>query len=138
MTVNDVLNYNQVFKSIIDNTTNVNALVKFKLLGMCKQFEPIIENFEKVRQDKIREFSNMNEGGNYGIIAPEKDKFENNEDFEKAQKEFDEAVEKFDAAIKEVTDSEVKIEIEKFKASDIIDAGIPADYLLAIYDLIEE
>ena len=138
MTVNEVLNYNQIIKSIIDNATDINALIKFKLLGMCKQFEPIVENFEKVRQDKIREFGTKNEDGNIGIVPPEKDKYENDEDFEKAQKEFNDAVDKFNKAIEEVTNSEIKIEIEKFKSADIMDAGLPADYLLAIYDLIEE
>lgn len=138
MTVNEVLNYNQIIKVIIDNATDVNALIKFKLLGMCKQFEPIVDNFERVRQDKIREFGTKSDDGNIGIIPPEKDSFESDEDFDKAQEEFNNAVAKFNKAIEEVANSEVKIEIEKFKSSDIMDAGLPADYLLAIYDLIEE
>ena len=138
MTVNEVLNYNQIIKSIVDNAPNVNALIKFKLLGMCKQFEPIVENFEKVRQDKIREFGTVSGDGNIGIIPPNKDDFEDDNDFEKAQEEFNETVDKFNAAIEEVAMSEVKVEIEKFKSADIMDAGLPANFLLAIYDLIEE
>lgn len=138
MTVNDVLNYDQIIKTIIDNATDINALIKFKLLGMCKQFEPIVENFTRVRQDKIREFGTTSDNGDIGIIPPNKDDFENDEDFEKAQKEFDDTVDKFNAAIEEVAMSEVKVEIEKFKSADIMDAGLPANFLLAIYDLIEE
>ena len=56
MLVKDVLKYNRIIKAIIDNTTDVNALVKFKLLGMLKQFEPTILNYETIRVEKINEY----------------------------------------------------------------------------------
>ena len=53
MKVKEVLNYNRIIKAIIDNADDVNSLVKFKLLGMLKQFEPIVTNFETIRDEKI-------------------------------------------------------------------------------------
>lgn len=138
MLVKDVLKYNDIIKSIIDNAKDVNALVKFRLLGMCKQFEPVVANFAVIQNEKIKQYGTTAEDGNIGIFAPKKESFENDEDFEKAQKEFEDTIEKFDTDINEVLNSETEIEIKKFKYTDIVDAGLPADYLLAIYDLIEE
>lgn len=138
MTVNEVLNYNRIIKSIVDNAKDVNALVKFRLLGMCKQFEPVVSNFETIRGEKIREYGSEDENGNIGIISPKKEDFENDEDFEKANKDYEVAVEKFSKDLEEILNSETDIEIKKFKYTDIVDAGLPSDYLLAIYELIEE
>lgn len=138
VTVDDVLRYNRILKSIIDNAKDVNALVKFKLLGMCKQFEPIVANFEIVQNEKIIQYGNTTKNGNTGIIKPNRDDFENDKDFEEAEKKYDEAIEKFSNDLNEVLNSKADIDIVKFKYTDIIDAGLPADYLLAIYELIEE
>ena len=56
----------------------------------------------------------------------------------KAQKEFEETVEKFEGDLKKVLDADAEIELKKFKYSELIDKGIPADFLLGLYDLIEE
>ena len=138
MKVKEVLEYNRIIKAIIDNASDVNALVKFRLLGMLKQFEPIVANFETIREGKILEYGKKTEDGNTGIIPPNKEDFEKDEDFEKANKEFEETVKKFSTDLDEVANSEADIEIKKFKYTEIVDAGLPADYLVAIYDLIEE
>lgn len=138
MQVKKVLDYNKIIKAIIDNEKDIDALVKFRLLGMCKQFEPIVANFETVRDEKIMQYGTITEDGNTGIIPPNRENFDNDEDFEKAQKEFEKTVAKFTDDLDKVLDSEIQIEIKKFKPEDIMDAGLPADYLLAIYDLIEE
>lgn len=138
MQVKKVLDYNKIIKAIIDNEKDIDALVKFRLLGMCKQFEPIVANFETVRDEKIMQYGTITEDGSTGIIPPNKENFNNDEEFEKAQKEFEETVAKFTDDLDKVLDSEIQIEIKKFKPEDIMDAGLPADYLLAIYDLIEE
>lgn len=138
MQVKKVLDYNKIIKAIIDNEKDIDALVKFRLLGMCKQFEPIVANFETVRDEKIMQYGTITEDGSTGIIPPNKEDFNNDEEFEKAQKEFEETVAKFTDDLDKVLDSEIQIEIKKFKPEDVMDAGLPADYLLAIYDLIEE
>ena len=138
MKVSEILDYNNVIKAIIDNAKDVNALVKFRLLGMCKQFEPIVANFETIRQEKIAQYGTTDENGNVGIFAPKKENFENDDDYKKSSEEFETTIERFTADLNEVLNSESDIEIKKFKYTDIMDAGLPSDYLIAIYDLIEE
>ena len=53
----NVLEINNVLKSIIDNTElKIDALFKFKLLGIMKSFEIPIANFEIIRNEKIKEY----------------------------------------------------------------------------------
>ena len=138
MIVKDILDYNRKIKIIIDNAKDVNALVKFKLLGMLKQFEPVIANFETVRNEKILKYGTTTEDGNIGIFEPKKDDYENDDDYNKAMDDYFDAIKKLNDDLNEVVESDIDIEITKFKYTDIMDAGIPSDYLLAIYDLIEE
>ena len=138
MLVKDVLKYNRIIKAIIDNTTDVNALVKFKLLGMLKQFEPTILNYETIRVEKISEYGKLSDDGDMGIFPPKKEDFDNDDEYEKAHKEFEDTIKKFSDDLSEVEEAEADIEIKKFKYTDIMDAGLPADYLVAIFDLIEE
>ena len=51
-----VLELNNMLKAIIDNTElKIDSLLKFKLLGMLKNREIPVNNFEAVRNEKIRE-----------------------------------------------------------------------------------
>ena len=138
LTVGKVMNYNKIIKAIVDNATDVNALVKFRLLGMCKQFELIVANFEIVRDEKIKQYGTVKDNGNIGIITPVRTDFENDEEFNEAMENFKNTVDKFNKEIAEVLESDSKLKLTKFKYTDIMDAGLPSDYLLAIYDLIEE
>lgn len=138
MTINDVLNYNKAIMTIIDNINNMPALVKFKMLGMCKQFEPIVSNFDSIRQDKIRQYSNNKEDGSSGIIMPNKDDFENDDEYTKAVAEYEDCIKKFTDDIKELLNSEADITVKKFKVDEIMNVGIPSEYLISIYDLMEE
>lgn len=138
MTINDVLNYNKAIMTIIDNINNMPALVKFKMLGMCKQFEPIVSNFDSIRQDKIRQYSNNKEDGSSGIIMPNKDDFENDDEYTKAVAEYEDCIKKFTDDIKELLNSEADITVKKFKVDEIMNVGIPSECLISIYDLMEE
>ena len=138
MTVNDVMNYNRVIKNIIDNVSNIPALIKFKLLGMCMQFESTVSNFDTVREEKIRQYSNGETNGVIGIVAPNKENYENDDEYQKAVEEYDNNIKQFSADMSKVLESETEINIKKFKAEDIMNAGIPSEYLIHIYDLIEE
>lgn len=138
MTVNEVLNYNKIFKAIIDDNNDISALLKFKFLSACKQFEPVVSNFETVREEKINQYSTNNSDGRVGIVPPVKDDYENDEDYAKAQETFEKNIKKFSDDMNELLASEADVEIKKFKASDVMDKGLSADYLVAIYDFIEE
>ena len=122
----NVLEINNVLKSIIDNTElKIDALFKFKLLGIMKSFETPIANFEVIRNDKIKEYGKEleDENGNksIGIDANDKD-----------------TIVKFSEDINKVIESEVDVNINKLKSVDVFDKGLPADYLVRLYPIIEE
>ena len=122
----NVLEINNVLKQIIDNTElKIDALFKFKLLGIMKSFEIPIANFEVIRNEKIKEYGKEleDENGNksIGIDANDKD-----------------TIVKFSEDINKVIESEVDVNIEKLKAIDVFDKGLPTEYLVKLYPIIEE
>ena len=122
----NVLEINNVLKLIIDNTElKIDALFKFKLLGIMKSFEIPIANFEVIRNEKIKEYGKEleDENGNKSIGISVDDK---------------EAIAKFSEDINKVIDSEVDVSIEKLKAIDVFDKGLPTEYLVKLYPIIEE
>ena len=117
-----VLDLNAMLKTIIDNTElKIDSLLKFKLLGILKNIEIPVNNFEAVRNEKIREYGKENDEGNIGISADDT-----------------ESMEKFTNDMNEVINSDVEVNIQKLKAVDVFDKGLPADYLVGLYPIIEE
>ena len=122
----NILEINNILKSIIDNTElKIDALFKFKLLGIMKSFEIPIANFEVIRNDKIKEYGKELEDKNgnksIGIDANDKD-----------------AIAKFSEDINKVIESEVDVNINKLKSVDVFDKGLSANYLVRLYPIIEE
>ena len=117
-----VLELNNMLKAIIDNTElKIDSLLKFKLLGILKNIEIPVNNFEAVRNEKIREYGKENDEGNIGISADDT-----------------ESMEKFTKDMNDVINSDVEVNIQKLKATDVFDKGLPADYLVGLYPIIEE
>ena len=117
-----VLELNNMLKAIIDNTElKIDSLLKFKLLGILKNIEIPVNNFETVRNEKIREYGKENDEGNIGISADDT-----------------ESMEKFTKDMNELVNSDVEVNIQKLKAVDVFDKGLPADYLVGLYSIIEE
>ena len=117
-----VLELNNMLKAIIDNTElKIDSLLKFKLLGILKNIEIPVNNFEAVRNEKIREYGKENDEGNIGISADDT-----------------ESMEKFTNDMNEVINSDVEVNIQKLKAVDVFDKGLPADYLVGLYPIIDE
>ena len=107
-----VLDLNAMLKSIIDNTElKIDSLLKFKLLGILKNMEICVNNVETIRNEKIREYGKENDEGNIGISADDT-----------------ESMEKFTNDLNEVINSDVEVNIQKLKAVDVFDKGLPADY----------
>ena len=122
----NVLEINNVLKQIIDNSElKIDALFKFRLLGIMKNLEVPIANFNVIRDEKIKEYGKEleDENGNksIGIDANDKD-----------------AIAKFSEDINKVIESEVEVNIEKLKAIDVFDKGLPTEYLVRLYPIIEE
>ena len=117
-----VLELNSMLKAIIDNTElKIDSLLKFKLLGILKNIEIPVNNFEAVRNEKIREYGKENDEGNIGISADDT-----------------ESMEKFTNDMNELVNSDVEVNIQKLKAVDVFDKGLPAEYLVGLYSIIEE
>ena len=58
----DILQINNILKAIIENSEiKIDPLFKFKLLGILKNIEIPIMNFETIRNEKIREYGKENE-----------------------------------------------------------------------------
>ncbi len=123
MKLNNVLVLNDVLKSIIDTDKNlkIDALFKFRLLGIMKNLESHVANFEVIRNEKIRKYGKEDENGNVSIS-------QNDET----------AVKKFTDDLNKVLTSQVEVNIEKLKVNDIFGAGVPAEYLVRMYDIVEE
>ena len=120
--LSNVLELNNMLKAIIDNTElKIDSLLKFKLLGILKNIEIPVNNFEAIRNEKIREYGKENDEGNIGISADDT-----------------ESMEKFTNDMNEVINSDVEVNIQKLKATDVFDKGLPAEYLVGLYSIIEE
>ncbi len=119
--LSEVLNINQALKNIIDNPpTKLNSLMKFKMLGILREIDPTVSNFDIIYNEKIIEYGEKQKNGDYKITGDNK-----------------QAVANFNRDIKEVTDSNVTIFIEKLKADEIFESGIKADYLVRLYPIID-
>lgn len=120
--LSNVLELNNMLKAIIDNTElKIDSLLKFKLLGILKNIEIPVNSFEAVRNEKIREYGKENDEGNISISVDDT-----------------ESMEKFTNDLNEVINSEVEVNIQKLKPIDIFDKGLPAEYLVGLYSIIEE
>ena len=118
----ELLNINQILKFVIDSSDiEIDSLLKFKLLGVMKSIEPIIKNFEIIRDDKIREFGTETDDGSIQITKDDMN-----------------AIQKFSDSLEDVINSDVKVNIEKIKASDIFNKGIKAEYLAQLFSIIKE
>ena len=117
----EVLNINQSLKEIIDGSDKVEALFKFRLLGIMITFEPFVNNFETVRNEKILELGKPTEDGNFHI--PSEDK---------------KAIEKYNTEITAVINSEVTLNIEKLKVEDVFNKGVDSKHLMNLYPILEE
>ena len=117
-----VLDLNTMLKAIIDNTElKIDSLLKFKLLGILKNIEIPVNNFEAIRNEKIREYGKESDEGNISISADDT-----------------ESIEKFTKDMNEVINSDVEVYIQKLKSVDVFDKGLPAEYLVGLYSIIEE
>ena len=78
-----------------------------------------------LKQKKIKEYGKETEDENgnksIGIGVDDKD-----------------AIAKFSEDINKVIESEVDVNIEKLKAIDVFDKGLPTEYLVKLYPIIEE
>ncbi len=123
MKLNDVLVLNDTLKSIIDNDKDlkIDVLFKFRLLGIMKNLEAPVANFDIIRNEKIKEYGTEDENGNIAISHDDED-----------------AIAKFTDDLNKILLSEVEINIEKLNVNNVFGAGVPAEYLVRLYPIIKE
>lgn len=123
MKLNDILVLNDTLRSIIDKDkdSKIDALFKFKLLGIMKHIEIPVTNFDVIKNEKIREYGSEDDNGNISISQNDK-----------------EALKKFSSDINKILDSDVEVTIEKIKAKDVFDTGVSSEYLVRLYAIMEE
>lgn len=122
MKVRELIVLNQFIKNLIDRDAeqNIQTVFKFKLLGILKNMEIPITNFEMIRNEKIKEYGTEDENGMVSIP----------EDNESLMKQFTED-------INELLESEIHIPIEKLNIDEAFQAGVSADDLVGLYGMIE-
>ena len=139
MKIKEVLMYNDVIKSIIDNGVEISPLMKFKFLGIIVQLKPTVDNFEQTRNELIQKYGKVGKDGQFGIIQPNEDDYEKDDaTFANDMEEYQKTLDTFNKDLISILESDIDITMPKFKANDIMNAGIPSDVLVALYDLIEE
>lgn len=128
MTLNDVLALNDIVKQLIDNKElHIASVFKFRLLGIAKKLESNVENFNTIRENKIIEYGTEMEDENGNKLGTYEIKIEDTE-----------AVEKFKSDLDLFVTTEVDVDIQKLKIQEVFDAGVPADFLVKLYHIIEE
>lgn len=119
MKLQEIIYANQVLKTVIDNTDiEITPKLKFKLLGIMKEFEPIISNFEVIRNELISQYGTKDDEGHISI---------NREDTE--------SMKNFNNAIQPLIEEEVNVNYKKLSQEEVF--TLPSDVLLALYSLIE-
>lgn len=122
MKVRELIILNQFIKNLIDcdAAQKIQTVFKFKLLGILKNMEIPIANFELIRNEKIKEYGTEDETGMISI--PEEN--------ESLMKQFTED-------LNELLESEIHVPIEKLNIDEVFQAGVTADDLVGLYGIIE-
>lgn len=122
LTLGEVLNLNQTLKAVIDdNKAKVDPLFKFKLLGIMKSVETHVANFETIRNEKIMEYGKETENGSIQISKEDKD-----------------VIKQFNDSLIQIINSQVTINIDRLKATDVFNKGVKAEHLIGLYSIMEE
>lgn len=116
----DLLSINQTLCLIIDDVQTTDFILKFKLLGIMKAFEPFVSNFEVIKNEKIIEYGKETEKGSFKISNGDR-----------------QAIENFNRDLEKLVNNEVSVNADKLKANEIFDKGIKAEHLIRLYSIIE-
>lgn len=126
MKLGEILQLDAVIKSIIDSKELVvSAVFKFRLLGILKSIETHVNNYEIVRIEKVKQYGKQTLDENGNMIDC---KVEPNTENEKL----------FRLDIEEILNTDVVVDIQKLKLKETFDSGLPTNYLLHLYPIMEQ
>ena len=118
----DIVRLNIALKMILNNNNlGIDKSLKFKLLGVMKDIETPVANFENARVEKVKEYGKENKDGDFSI-----------------SKDDIESMKKFKNDIDNILDSNVEVDIHKLKPNDVFDKCLSTDFLMALYPIITE
>lgn len=109
-----------VIKKIIEDKKIDNALLKYKLLTVFKSIEGIVNNFNVIRNEKVRKYGSLDDEGNYNIDSTDKN-------HDAYVSELDEVL-MFDEVVK----------VKTLKASEVFSEEIPLLELSVLFPIITD
>ena len=120
--LSDLLLINNALEKILNShsSSGMDALFQFKILGILKELERHVSNFNLIRNEKIKEYGKPGEDGEISI-PPEDSP----------------AVQKFHDDLNPILDSEISVALEPLEPKDVFSKNLDAKILLALYPLME-
>lgn len=120
MTLLDVLNIHETIRQIIETETETDYRLKFRLLGILHELDNPVKNFQRIRNEKIREYGKEDEEGNISIDPKDTD-----------------TLEQFNQDMQKLLLEEIHVTISRLQASDVFDSGLDTRYLVELYPVME-
>ena len=118
MKVFDILNIHGAIHKIMEEEIDLDHRLKFRFLGILHEIDSTVNNFEQIRNEKIREYGTKDPDGNISIDADHPD-----------------LVSKFNQDIQSLLQEEVSANISSLPADDVFSSGMDISYLVALYPI---
>ena len=109
---------------MLENTELNDTTFKFKLLLLANALQPMEQNFDMLRNQKIMELGT-------------KTKDENGQENSYIPAEDAEAIKKFNDSMEQLLSTEITLPVDKLKAQDVFDKNLPVDYMIGLCSVIE-
>ncbi len=120
MTLLEVLNIHGTISEIINNEKKIDCKLKFHLLGILHEIDTPVKNFERIRNEKIREYGTEDTEGNITIDSKDTD-----------------TLTKFSQSLQDLLQEQIIVNLPRLKATDIFNSGLNAKYLVELYPIME-
>lgn len=122
ITIQRAIEVYYVLKGIIDNTTyNIDSLCKFKLLGLMKCLQSYVNDFDVIKNELIVKYGKEKDDGQFFVDKDDTD-----------------TIKKINEELTPVLNNKVTPNVDLFKPEDIFDKGIPSEYMISLYEFIED
>lgn len=120
----EALKVNKIIRGLLKNTELQDVSFKFRLLLFANALQPMEQNFDMLRNQKIMELGT-------------KIKDENEQEKLYIPAEDTEAIKKFNESIEQLLSTEITIPVDKLKAQDVFDKNLSVDDMIGLCSVIE-
>lgn len=120
----EALKANKIIREMLENIELNDTAFKFKLLLLANALQPMEQNFDMLRNQKIVELGTKtkDENGHENSYIPAEDA---------------EAINKFNESMEQLLSTEITIPVDKLKAQDVFDKNLSVDYMIGLCSVIE-